>query len=126
MTKDVKLPQVHEQLHDEDEDLPQVHHIEGNAIGSAYQLEQFDNEGLYVSPINQWIEASCAWFDSSWHNLLLPNSLMFQVRCIHDQIARHTYFMRNIFLFLSLTKLRKKKFGMDKMLEWLHWLYAYT
>ena len=50
--EDVKLPQVPEQLHAEDVDLPQVHHIEGNVIGSADQLEQFDNEGLYVSPIN--------------------------------------------------------------------------
>ena len=35
-------------------DLSQVHRIEGNDVVSADQLEQFDNERLYVSPINQW------------------------------------------------------------------------
>ena len=48
----VKLSQVHEQFPDEKPELPQVHHIEGNTIFSADQLEQFDNEGLYVNPIN--------------------------------------------------------------------------
>ena len=124
--EDVKLPQVYEQLPNEKLEMPEVHHIEGNTIFSADQLEQFDNEGLYVSPINRWIEASCARFNSAWYNLLLPNSLMFQFSFIHEQTARHSYLMMNVFLFLSLTKLRKKKFGMDKMLEWLHWLYAYT
>ena len=76
--EDVKLPQVHVRFHDEklelphvleqldaeDVDLSQVHHIEDNDVVSAGQLEQFENEGLYVSPINQWIEVSCARFDS--------------------------------------------------------------
>ena len=62
----MELPHVYvaeyvpEQLSSEDWDLPQVHHIEGNTICSADQPEQFDNGGLYMSPINQWIEASCA------------------------------------------------------------------
>ena len=128
--EDVKLPQVSEQLHAEDVDMPQVHHIEGNAVGCAVgcadQFEQFDNEGLYVSPINHCIEASCAQLDSSWYNLLLPNSVMFQFIIIHEQIARHSFFMASIPLSLSLTQHRKRKFGMEKMLEWLHWLYAYT
>ena len=122
----MKLPQVPEQLHAKDVDLPQVHHIEGNVVVSADQLEQFDNEGLYVSPINQWIEVSCAQFDSPWYNFLYPNNLMLQFSFIHEQIARHGCLMMNIFLFLSLTKLRKRKFGIVKMLEWIHWMYAYT
>jgi len=122
----LELPQVPEQLHAEDVDLSQVHHIEGNDVVSADQLEQFDDEGLYVSPINQWIEVSYAQFDSTWYNFFLPNILMLQFSLFHEQIARHRYLMMNVFLFLSLTKFRKRKFGIVKMLEWLHWLYAYT
>ena len=114
--EDVKLPQVYEQLLHEKMELPQDHHMEGNTIFPTDELEQFDNEGLYVSPINQWIEVSCAWFDSAWYNLLLLNSLMFQFSFMHEQTARHSYLMMNVFLFLSLTKLRKKKLGIDKML----------
>ena len=122
----LELPQVLEQLHAEDVDFSQVHRIEGNDVVSADQLEQFDNEGLYVSPINQWIESSCARFDSSWYKFFLPNNLMEQFSFIHEQISRHSCLMMNISLFHSLAKLRKRKFGMVKMLEWLHWLYAYT
>ena len=107
-------------------DLSQVHHIEGNDVVFVDQLEQFDNEGLYVSPVNKWIEVSCARFDSSWYNFFLPNNLMLQFNFIHEQIARHSYLMMNILVFLSLTKFRKRKFGIVKMLEWLHYLYAYT
>ena len=47
--KNMELPQIYvtkdipKQLHVEDLDLPQVHHIEGNTICFAYQLEQFDS-----------------------------------------------------------------------------------
>ena len=121
--EDRELPQIYvtKPLHAEDLDLPQV----DNVI-DVDQLEQFDNEGLYVSTINQWIDVSCAWFDSPWYNLFSPNKLMFQFSFIHEQTLRHSYLMMNVFLFLSLTTLRKKKFGMGKMLEWIHWLYAYT
>ena len=124
--EDVKLPQVYEQLPDEKLELPQVHHIEGNTIFYADQLEQFDNKGLYVSPINQWIEASCAQFDSSYYNLLFSNDLMFQFSFTHELIARHSCFMASISLSLSLTKHRKKQIDMEEMLKWLHWLYPYT
>ena len=113
----LELPQVPEQLHAEDVDLSQVHHIEGNDVAFADQLEQFDNEGLYVSPINQWIESSCAQFDSSWYNFFFPNNLMLQFSFIHEQIPRHSHLMMNILVFLSLTKFRKRKFGIVKMLE---------
>ena len=79
-----------------------------------------------MNPINQWIEASCARFDFAWYNLLLPNSLMFQFSFIHEQIARHSCFVESISLSLSLTDHIKGKLGIVKMLEWLHWLYAYT
>ena len=124
--EDTELPQIYviekipKPLHAEDLDLPQVH----NVI-DADQLEQPYNGGLYVSPINQWIESSCAQFDSSQYNLLFPDSLIFQFSFIHEQIARHSYLMMNIFL-LSLTKQRKGELGIDEMLEWLHYLYAYT
>ena len=125
--EDTELPQIYvtekipEPLRAEDLDLPQVH----NVI-DADQLEQPYDGGLYVSPINQWIEASCARFDSSCYNLCLPNILMLQFSFVHEQIARHSYLMRNIFLFLSMTKLKKRKLGIKEMQEWLHWLYAYT
>ena len=66
----MELPHIYvtenilEPLHAKDLNLPQVH----NVI-IADQLEQPYDGGLYVSPINQWIEASCARFDSSWYNL---------------------------------------------------------
>ena len=111
---------------DEDMDLPQVHLVKGNNICFTDQLEQFDNERLYVSPINQWIEASCARFDSFGYNLLFPNSLVFQFSFIHEQITRHSCLMIYVSLSLFLTKHKKKQFGIFKMQEWFHWLYHYT
>ena len=124
--EDVKLPQVYEQLPDEKLELPQVHHIEGNTIFSTYQFEKFDNEGLYVSPINQWIEASCAQFDSSGYNLLFPHRLMFQFSFIHEQILGQICFTIYMPLSLFLTKHKENQFGIKEMKEWLHWLYDYT
>ena len=66
--EDRELAQIYvtEPLHAEGLDLLQVH----NVI-DAEQLEQPYNGGLYVSPINQWIESSCAQFDSSWYNTII-------------------------------------------------------
>ena len=64
--EDTKLPQIYvtkknpEPLHVEDLDLPQVH----NVIDADQPKQPYDG-GLYVIPINQWIETSCARFDSS-------------------------------------------------------------
>ena len=79
-----------------------------------------------MSPINQWIEVSCAQFDSSLYNILLPNYLMFQFSFFHEQIAGQICFMVYVSLSLFLTKHKKKQFGIFKMQEWLHWLYHYT
>ena len=125
---DMELPQIYvienipEPLHAEDLDLPQVH----NMI-FVDQLEQRYDGGLYLSPINQWIEASCAY--SSCPNVdsfFYPNHLVFQFSWLHEQTVRHLCLMIILSLFLSLTKQRRMKFGMEQMLEWLHWLYAYT
>ena len=78
--EDVKLPQVYEQLHDEDLDLPQVHNM-----FFADQLKQPYDEGLYLSPIDQWIEPSYAY--SSCPNIdsfFYPNNLMFQFSLFHE------------------------------------------
>ena len=77
--EDPELPQIYvtenipEPLYAEDLDLPQVHNM-----FFTYQLEHPYDGGLYLSPINQWIEASCAHvscpkFDSFFY----PNSLVF-------------------------------------------------
>ena len=125
--EDMDLPQVYvtgnipKPLHAEDWDLRQVH-----SMIFADQLEQPYDGGSYMSPINQWIEVSCAHSTSfclNFSDFLPPNNLMFRISFIQEKIAGQSYF---ISLFLSLTKHKKKKFGMEKMLEWFHWLYEYT
>ena len=74
-----------------------------------------------MSPINQWIEASSAYYISFCHNFngfLPPDNLMLQFKFIHEQMLRHLCFM--MILSLALTKHRRKQFGMEKMLEWPH------
>ena len=127
--KDMELPQIYvtekipELLYVEDLNLPQVHLI--NNMCSADQLEKCHDPGLFWSPINHWIEASCAnsacqKFDSFFY----PHNLVFHFSWLHEQTVRH--FLMILSLFLSLSKHRKWQLGIDKMLEWLHWLYAYT
>ena len=111
---------IPEPLHAEDLDLPQVH----NMIFSD-ELEQPYDGGLYLSPINKWIEASCAHasypnFDSFFY----LNNPMLPFKFIHEQMLRHLCFM--MILIMSLTKRRKRQLGIDKMQEWFHRLYAYT
>ena len=80
--KDMELPQIYviekipELLYVEDLNLLQVHLI--NNMCFADQLEKCYDPSLYWSPINQWIEASCAnsacqKFDSFFY----PNNLVF-------------------------------------------------
>ena len=80
--KDTELPHIYvtekipELLYAEEWNLPQVHLI--NNMCSVDQLEMCYDTDLYWSPINQWIEASCAnsacqKFDSFFY----PNNLVF-------------------------------------------------
>ena len=84
--EDMEPPQIYvtenilEALHAKDLNLPQVY----NMIFSN-QLEQPYDGGLYLSPINQWIEASCAY--SSFPNIdsfFYPNNMMFRFIFIHE------------------------------------------
>ena len=92
--EELKLPQayvtknVHEQFYDEDSDLPQVHFINGDS--NSYftdQSEQLCDGGLYLSPTSQWIEVSCAHsvsFCLNFIDILPPNKLMFQLSFIQE------------------------------------------
>ena len=122
ITEDMEFPQIyviknmHEPLHTEDLDLIQIH----NMI-FADQLEQRYDGGLYLSAINQWMQASCAHASCpSFDSFFYPNSLVFQFSWFHEQIARNLYLTIILSLFLSLTKHIKMKFVMEKMLEWFH------
>ena len=84
--EELELPQVyvtknvHEQFYDEDSDVPQVHFINGDR--NSYltdQPKQLYDGGLYLIPISQWIEVSCAhskFFYRNFVEFLYPNNLM--------------------------------------------------
>ena len=96
--EDVKLPQVHTRFHDEELELPQVPEQLHAKVWTCLKFIVLKVMMLFLQislnsltmNINQWIESSCAWFDSSWYNFFLPNNLMEQFSFIHEQIARHS------------------------------------
>lgn len=136
--EDVKLPQAYEQPHDVDEKLHQVYFDTNNICVADMSHEslmdnkiQFD-EGLpnaYLSPLQCYLDEACTPMCYVIGDL--KDDLCLQHKLFYDS---HTLMASpvqicNIFdeiLSWVMTKHNGRDHIIDKMLEWLHYLYAYT
>ena len=138
MTKEVKLPQVHEQIHDVDEKLLQVYFETNNICVADLSHEslmddkiQFD-EGLPIaslSPLQCYIDEACVLTSCMVKHL--KYLLCLQHECFYDNHTLMAFPVQiyNIFdetLFWLMTKHKGRGYIIDKELRWFHWSYAYT
>ena len=118
-----------------DEDImmleePQALPLEGAFDYIAYYCyHPYDKDDVHTSPIQSWIEETCGMTCQSWQgfrdfHIAQVISCLFTHVPIEISVCLHM--MLDIVLFSSMTKHKERRFDIDEMLRWLHWLYDFT
>ena len=136
--EDVELPQAYEQLHVEDEKLPQVCFGTNNTCVIDLPHEMFLNDisqikerfpVAYFSPLQCYIDEACT--PTCYMIEILKGDLCLQHELFYDNhtlmaLLGHIYNIFDETLFWLMTKHKGRSFIVDEELRWLHWLYHYT
>ena len=92
---------------------PKHYFLKDSQKVSTGTKEQFDIDGVFNIPIQQWIDGACERSDPAWQDCLKPED---ECSCEYASLQRYIILLKYENLILIV----------DELLRSLHWQYDYT